>query len=472
MTRLRLLVGGAFGCLTIVPPCVLPAQALIHGLVYDSLARRPLAGATLILQSLHRATVTDSAGRFTLDSVPPGRHAVFLADSELDAIGLPTILTTLEVPEAPAVNVVVAVPSVATLWRSVCGTEPMRADSGIVFGTIRDTDTGSLLAGIQVELAWPVLQLTAAKQVRVERRSANAWTDSAGSYRACGVATEVNVQAQAGDERSATGIVELMLAPRPIARQDFLIDRTGGVTAAPRRFRTLRGQVLSDAGRPIPSAVVVVEGQDSGMTDAEGRFALDHVAGGTQWLSVRATGYTPVARSADVRGSNTELAVSLQPIVLMDTITVVASTIPRAMQEFAERRRLGTGSSLEGDQIKKAANLESVFRQFPSLLVGPRVNPTPTLINGTPLPFSGEASDTRFPGSFAVYMSRGAMLGSYCLANLFIDGMEAVWDQIGSYKPQDIAGIEVYPLQSQVPLRFQKISSGCGVVLVWTRQLR
>lgn len=465
MPRSRLLARVVFGLATIVTPRFLVAQVLVHGLAYDSLAHRPLGGATIIVQNLNRATLTDSAGRFVLDSVPRGRHVLFLADSELDAVGLPTIVTGFEVAERP-VDVMVTVPSIRTLWRYLCATDSIGADSGIVFGTVRDADTDSLLAGMHVDLAWPVLELTDAKHVRVDRRSTMARADSAGSYRACGVATEVNVQAQAGDDRSATGIVELMLASRPIARRDFLVTRDRG------RFRVVRGHVRSDAGRPIPSAMVIVDGEDSAVTDAGGRFTLGHVLGGTRWLRVRAAGYTPFERSVDVTRADAELALELRGIVLLDTITVVARAVPRGMQEFAERRRIGSGYSLQGEAIKRASTLESVFRQFPSLIVAPRITFVSTVVNGTPVPFSGEMGDTPSPGSFAVYMSRGAMLSSYCLANLFIDGIESVWDQIGSYKPEDIVGIEVYPRQSQVPPRFQKISSGCGTVLVWTKQLR
>ncbi|HMA40896.1 MAG TPA: carboxypeptidase regulatory-like domain-containing protein [Gemmatimonadales bacterium] len=465
MLRPRLLDGVAFGLLTIVTPRFLPAQVLVRGLAYDSLARRPLAGATIILQQLNRATIADSAGRFTLDSLAPGRYVLLLADSELDAVGLPTIATGFEVADRP-VEVMVTVPSIRTLWRHLCGTDSIGADSGIVFGTVRDLATDSLLAGMTVGLSWPVIEITDSKHVRVDQRSTRTQTDSTGLYRTCGVGTEINVQAQAGDERWTTGIIQLMLTPRPLARRDFVVSRD------PAWLSVLRGKVRSDVGQPIPAAMVIVDGQDSAATDAAGRFTLAHVFGGTQWLRVRATGFAPLERSVDVVRVDQELALDLQAIVLMDTIKVVASIVSPQMREFAERRRVGSGYSLQGEEIRKAANLQSVFRQFPSLIVAPRMTAAPTLINGRPVPPSGEAADTRFPGSFAVFMSRGAMMSSYCLANLFIDGIESVWDQIGSYKPEDIIGIEVYPRQSVVPTRFQKISSGCGAVLVWTKELR
>ena len=145
----------------------------------------------------------------------------------------------------------------------------------------------------------------------------------------------------------------------------------------------------------------------------------------------------------------------------------------RELREFEERRRVGFGYSLRGEEIKKASNLRSVMQQLPSLIVGPRVVRTPIVVRGDiVLPASGDVHDAEAPGTFNVYMRRDAIGSAYCLANLYVDGIKSYWEQLGGYKPEDIAGVEVYPRQSLVPIRFQDISSGCGVVLVWTKSLR
>jgi hypothetical protein len=40
---------------------------------------------------------------------------------------------------------------------------------------------------------------------------------------------------------------------------------------------------------------------------------------------------------------------------------------------------------------------------------------------------------------------------------------------INSISPQNIEGIEVYRSAAQIPAQFNRTSSSCGVVLVWTR---
>ena len=48
----------------------------IAGTVTDTLNRRRLAGATVVIDGLKRVFVTDSSGRFVADSVPPGTYQV------------------------------------------------------------------------------------------------------------------------------------------------------------------------------------------------------------------------------------------------------------------------------------------------------------------------------------------------------------------------------------------------------------
>ncbi len=71
----------------------LRAQVRLLGIAYDSLSGRPLAGATILLQGFPRTALTDSAGRFVLDSVPPGRYLIILTHRELDEIGLHSVVT-------------------------------------------------------------------------------------------------------------------------------------------------------------------------------------------------------------------------------------------------------------------------------------------------------------------------------------------------------------------------------------------
>src|SRR5215208_6214721 len=63
-------------------------KAQISGVVLDSLHRSYLSGADIIVQGLRATIVTDSLGRFKVDSVPPGRYQVGVFHPLLDTLGL------------------------------------------------------------------------------------------------------------------------------------------------------------------------------------------------------------------------------------------------------------------------------------------------------------------------------------------------------------------------------------------------
>jgi carboxypeptidase family protein len=451
-------------------PGILSAQGRLRGVAFDSLLGRPLAGATVWLQDLNRSAFTDSAGRFVLDSVPPGRHVFLLAHPDLDSAGLGTVAAAITV--ARDQDVALAVPSLATFWRWLCGSESIGADSGIVFGSVRDMDSERLLAGAVVSVFWPKLQVTDSLQVRMDEETDSATTDSIGSYHVCGVGMNLATSVRARAGASFTGMVQVATVPRPLTRRDFAVSR---LPAAGGQWRSvIHGRVETENGHPISRARVTVDGADSTVTDAQGVFLLPHLPGGTQWLRSRAVGFAPLERAVDLSsGDTTKLRIQLQSVTILDTITSVATrALPRALQEFEERRRAGFGYSLAAAEIKRASNVRSVMQRFPALIVGPRMSSEAVSVGGQVIQSTPDLREAQAPGTFAVYMKRDATLSGYCLANLYIDSIESAWEQLASYKPDELVGIEVYPRESLIPIRFQKVSSGCGAVLVWTKRVR
>jgi hypothetical protein len=425
----------------------LGAQDQVHGVAYDSLLGRPLAGASVWLRDLNRSTLTDSSGRFVLDSVPPGRHVFLLAHPDLDSAGLGMVAAAVTV--ANGTDVALAVPSIGTVWHRLCGRDSIGADSAVVFGAVRDADSRALLSDVTVTAVWPHLTPAALRQEGVETRADSAITDSTGTYRVCGVATGLNVRAQARSGSFATGIVQLRASERPVARQDFFLSRMPAGDSG-RGGSTVTGRVRTSTGRPVAAALVVLEGVDSAVSDAEGRFTLDRLPGGTQWLRARAVGFAPRETSVDLpsRGADT-LDLELRAVTQLDTITVVATArTRRVLREVDERRKLGLGYVLGPDEIQRRVTLRSVLQSFPSVTVQGTMN------------------------AFTVFMHSGSMARAYCVADLRIDGIPSTWDLLSSYEPKDVAAVEVYPRPSTVPLRYRNVASTCGTVLVWTTYLR
>jgi carboxypeptidase family protein len=426
------------------------AQGRVRGVAYDSLLGRPLAGASVWLRDLDRSTLTDSTGRFTLNDVPTGPHVFLLDHPDLDSAGLGIVAAAVTVERDR--EVVLAVPSIGTIWRRLCGGDISGADSAIVFGAVRDADSRTLLSGVTVTVVWPHLTLAALRHEGVETRADSAMTDSTGTYRICGVATGLNVHAQAQAGSFATGIVQLMAGERPVARRDFSLSRRA-VGDSGRGGSTLTGRIRASTGRPVAEAIVVVEGSDSAASDAEGRFVLTRLPGGTQWLRARAVGFAPRETGVDLPSSGVDsLDLELHAITELDTITVVATArTRRVLGEVDERRKLGLGYTLGPDEIQRRVTLRSVLQSFPSVTVQGTMN------------------------SFTVFMRSGSMSpmsSAYCVADLRIDGIPSTWDLLSSYEPKDIAAVEVYPRASTVPLQYQNVSSTCGMVLVWTKYLR
>ncbi|HEX5726811.1 MAG TPA: carboxypeptidase-like regulatory domain-containing protein [Longimicrobiaceae bacterium] len=64
----------------------LAERSSLHGVVFDSTAGRPLAGARVFLTGTRYAAVTDSAGRFALEGVPEALYAVAFTHPRADTL--------------------------------------------------------------------------------------------------------------------------------------------------------------------------------------------------------------------------------------------------------------------------------------------------------------------------------------------------------------------------------------------------
>lgn len=113
----------------------------IVGRVVDRTTGRPLAGASVALESLDRDVVTDTAGRFVLRNVPDGTHALVV-----DVIGYATGVTAVEVSEAMGQLLVGLEPNPVMLKAVTVMADRFRARRNAVPTSVRAFDRGTLLA--------------------------------------------------------------------------------------------------------------------------------------------------------------------------------------------------------------------------------------------------------------------------------------------------------------------------------------
>ena len=420
----------------------------MNGTVYDSLLRAPLRGADVWVRGSAQHATTDADGRFQLDSVAPGRYTLLVSHPGLDSAGLFTLAVPVNTTEGAIVRI--ATPSLATVWLRRCGQELLtRSDSGVIFGFVQDVKTQAHLAGAGVLLQWLRIIQTDPVNVYTQARDLTVKTDSTGTYYACGVASDMKLALRAYAGRDSSGSIDLQATPRRVGRQDLMV-----ALAPARQPGVLRGQVITSEGTAVWGGRVTVREGPSTIINDNGTFVLRGVAPGTQWMNVQAIGRAPLGQAVDVQpGDTTTLTVRLAPLPVTLAPVRVVGQASRMLTDFEERRRAGSALGyFRGEaEIADMASIRSVLSSFPSI----------QLVKGR--------GNTDFQ---ALLPNPGIGGRGWCVPGLYIDGFPGDWDQIQTYKPQDLVGVEMYPRAASAPLQYQQVASGCGVVLIWTKYLK
>lgn len=91
-------------------------NAVVAGVVYDSTANAPLAGADVFIDGTQYRAATDEEGAFRIEDVPPGRYAINFFHPRMERLGTYPGARTLEVADRTAEPV--------DLYLSCSGTRP------------------------------------------------------------------------------------------------------------------------------------------------------------------------------------------------------------------------------------------------------------------------------------------------------------------------------------------------------------
>ncbi len=466
------------------PPATAAAgHALLHGIVYDSLTRAPLRGATVQLvrpdnPSVSQLATTDSAGAFRIDSVAPGTYVIGFLHPMLDLLDIAVSPRRVEVaPNDGRLGVDLAVPALPRVVPVLCGSAMAPTDSsGLLAGRVHDADSELPVPNATVVLTWSELVLDA-RGVRTERRRVPVTTNETGRYVICGAPGGDGLTASAAAPGRASGLVDLTvpfrgLLVRDLALGDSVAAPPAATTAAAppapgapadtgaarppgaaRGTARVAGVVLDPGGRPVRGARVFVVGAASAAVSGErGAFALDALPSGTRTLEARAIGFQPRRMAVDLaRGRTTTVDVRLATAVAtLDRVVVMgkASRRTRMIDEFLERKRRGAfGRFITAEQIERTGPIAvtDALRMTP----GVRVVPT-----------GGFGNAIRGRGN--------------CAPAVVLDGMPVAdgdreIDTLVS--PQQVAGIEVYLDAGSAPIQYGGArANGCGVVLFWTKR--
>ena len=472
-TRVFAAVVVLLGCLT--PPAHAQGETTgrIEGTVTDSVrAQRPLPGVRVVAvgtgeQAEKRGeATTDSAGRYRIDALAPGRYVVGFESPLLDSleIVLPPRAVTVEAGRSAMVSL--AMPPAARLRAALCPGGALPAETGVVYGHVVSAETESPMAGVVVALQWRELALWDSSDHKTLRavsseRAASVTTDDAGWYRACGVPKggwlmmQLQHAGRIGPVLRTAVDDTLGIAIRHVSFSASAARDTSAVadTAAPPALTgtaTLTGIVRGPGGAPIEAAQVSVRGAASaGVTGADGSYALSALPAGTQELEVRRIGYSIAEASVDLRsGETTRRDVLLQRIVSLDSVRVVATRT--RYPEFSEHQKMAVSGRFIGPermQRLRFSRTSDIVRSVGGYLVENR------------------------GGRSRVIADRGATARP-CVVNVVIDGfspgrMDPDFFSVDDVNPINIGAMELYRAGEMAPLEYDH---GCGAIAIWTKR--
>ena len=448
--------------------------ATISGVVYDSIARMPLADAMIQLVAadnpalLGPTATSDSQGRYTLSDVPDGRYKLGFFHPMLDSLGVEAPLREVSVVEHRAVSADLAIPSPARLRAAVCGKAGERDAGAVVVGVVRDAVDGSSAARVKVIGEWMEIAIDRGGMFRrMPMRTVT--TRDNGWFAICNVPSGGTMSLMAIRGMDSTDRIEILVPAEGFLRHELYIGTTRTVVTAsaakpadsialtPRRVHTgdghLSGTVIAAVGgKPLAGAQVSIAGGPHVSANERGEWTLTDAPMGTRMLEVRALGYYPERRRVDVVAGAAPVHVALSTFkAVLDTVRIRASRLAdRHDSGFESRRRSGAGRYLTAQDISRRGSLftSDIFRTI-----------------------SGVRVERDASGFEKVFTMRGAF-AERCSPAVYIDGhymaTQSADDVDSEMLPKDVAAIEVYS-EASVPPQFQQGLSGCGSIVIWTK---
>ena len=201
-------------------------QTIINGFVYDSSSTRALSNVQVLTRSGRYKTMTNSAGRFELAVDGALNDTLVFDHPRLRLLGVAR-MQPISVPSGRRSQVLLFVPSYATLRASLCGRNATGTEAqGLMAGYVRDA-AGRPIARAHVWAVWPVQWIEQNGRLVATNRQMTVETDSNsdGSYLMCGFTRGAQITAKVGAAGHSTVEERLALPTSMVLEHDFQIQR-------------------------------------------------------------------------------------------------------------------------------------------------------------------------------------------------------------------------------------------------------
>ena len=451
-----LLAGGQLGAQK--KPAAIPAAtakagtAQIAGVVLDSLNGRFLVGADVLVEGAKATIVTDSLGKFRIDSLLPGTYQVGIFHPLLDTLGLTISTKPFRVGADSATFIVLAVPSAATIIRRACPVRPRAQGTSAVIGQVHDPETLLPVAGAEVSIAWSQIDVSKAAGVVRTPHMIYDSTDASGAFRICGLPNSMQATLQAKRGKSVTAEIPIVLGEQEseLFARTLLLSRID--SGAKVGNATVTGRVVLEGAPTNAGSRVEVVGTDQvGLTNDKGEFTMTKLPSGSQVLLARHLGFGAQTVAVDLNSREPQrVTIKLPKFVAMIEPVVVnarrAANLDRV--GFSQRQKSGQGFYIGPDKLKDrhATFLTDILRTVPGLRV------------------------SSSPDGDVVSSSRSAG-GNDCV-RYYVDDMPWQSAEPGDINQfvnaNEVVAVEVYQ-GSNVPAQYSRGMGSCTTIVLWTR---
>jgi hypothetical protein len=462
-------------------------RASLSGVVFDSVAGRPVVGATVQVTGAAGAIVgrsasaiTDTAGRYAVSNLSPGRYIAGFFHDALDTLGLVGAPRAVDVIDTSA-TLDLATPSPRTIIGTICGANSVTDSVGLLIGHVNRSGTSTPLTGATVTVEWGETIIEKGS-VRQRNMSADATTQGPGWFAMCDVPGQVELTLSASLGVDSSGFITVEVPRTGVRHVTFYVggarrvpsavvdtispvDTTVKVLAPEMVWRgsaRLTGLVRDEKGLGVPGARVLVRGTNVATSSSDrGYFGLDSLPGGTHTLEVRAVGYLPatsIVHLAEELPAQAEVFIG-DRLVTLEAVKVTATLVfSRNLAKFQTNRERNSGGVFVGPrEIERFRGMR--FSNLVQAVPGVRLSYN----QGFTIVMEYTGTDDG--------QSRGL-----CVPQFYIDGQRSQYTASeieGLYRADELAGVEVYVRESQRPIEFQDSNSRCGAIAIWTRpQLR
>ena len=454
-------IGGPLSAQQKTTPAPGPAgkagMALISGIVIDSLNGRFLRGADVIIEGAKKSLLTDSLGRFRVDSLPPGTYQVGVFHPLLDTLGISLASQPFHVGPDSSSFILLAVPSAATIIHKACPVRGFRPQgTSAVIGHVTDPESLQPVPGAEVSIAWVQLEVSKEVGVRKTPRVIRDSTDAHGAFALCSLPNAMQATLQARKAGAVTAEIPIALGDQDseLFARTLLLSRAD--SGAKTGNAVVSGRViLEGAPSNAGSRVEVVGTEVVGLTNEKGEFTIRNLPSGTHVLLARHLGFGAETVPVDLSSREPKQVTIKLPkfVAVIDPVIVTAKRVASLDKVgFSQRQKSGMGYYIGPDQLRNihANQLTDILRRVPSLRV-----------------VSGPEGDV-------VTSSRGttSLSGGGSCVQYFVDDMpwtSAMPGDINNFvNSNEVVGVEVYAGPG-TPAQYSRGMQDCTTVVLWTK---